>query len=161
MSAVVGMGWSERTSYVSTGMPRRAARRPRISRLPRSPYVDSRSGKIQTIRRVLSVDTVQLRSDVLERRVVRDHFEAAGRTGPDRLVKRLNVPEGHIVHFQPYCQVVGAVAGDQHLAPAQRGEVDVVEPRRVEAVGVAGVDGEQGGRDLGHVERLQPARRSL
>src|SRR5689334_20287026 len=103
------------------------------------------------MRSVLSVDTVQLRSDVLERRVVGDHFEAARWYGLERLVKTANVPEGHTVHLEAYGQVESPVAGDQHGPVAQRGEVHVVQPGGVQSVGVASVHREQGGRLLGHV----------
>src|SRR5215470_15965218 len=106
MSAFVGTGSSERTSIISEGSPRSAARRARINMFPRSPYVDSRSGYTQTMRSALSVarsvDTVQLRSDVLERGVVRDHFDPPGRYGAQRLGKRIDVHERDVVDFQPH-----------------------------------------------------------
>ena len=66
------------------------------------------------------------------------------------------MPERHIVDLQPHGQVVRPVAGDQHRPAAQRREVDVVEPGGVEAVGVAGVDGQQG-RRLARPCRTPPA----
>src|SRR5690242_13685499 len=105
MSATVGSAWSDRTSTVSTDSPRRAARRARLSRSPRPRNVESRSGYTQTTRRLLSEDTVQLRSDVLEGRVVGDHLEAPRRNGPHRLVEGGYVPERHIVDFESHREV--------------------------------------------------------
>ena len=55
MSPCCGTGWSEFTSIASTSMPRSRARRLRTSRLPRSPYVLSRSGYTQTSRIALAL----------------------------------------------------------------------------------------------------------
>src|SRR6478609_7342155 len=55
MSPLVGTDWSERTSIRCTPRPRCRARRSTTSALPRSPYVDSRSGYTQTTRRLLSL----------------------------------------------------------------------------------------------------------
>src|SRR2546423_2090576 len=142
MSLPPGPGWWDRTSTASTGSPRRSARRARTSRLPRSPYVDNRSGYTQTIRRRDSVDTVQLRSDVLESGVVGDHFQPSRGYRGERLGKRRHVLERHLVDVEPDRQVVRAVAGDQHRAAEQWGEVDIEEPGGVEAVRVPRVDRE-------------------
>src|SRR5512139_1041980 len=116
-------------SCVSTGMPRARARCSRMSMLPRSPYVERRSGYTQTICKALD-DTVQLRSDVLERAVVGDDLQPPGRRGVDGLGKARHVHEVDAVDLQPHGEVVGAFPGDEHLASAQRGEVDVEQPAR-------------------------------
>src|SRR5215475_360247 len=144
MSAFVGTASSERTSIISARSPRSAARRARINMLPRSPYVDSRSGYTQTMRSALSVarsiDTVQLRSDVLERGVVRDHLDPSGRYGAQRLGKRVYVYERDVVDFEPDGEVEGALSGDQYRPSVQRRKVDVEEPRRIEAVRIPAID---------------------
>src|SRR5215813_3652304 len=144
MSAFVGTASSERTSIISAGSPRSAARRARINMLPRSPYVDRRSGYTQTMRSALSVarsvDTVQLRSDVLERGVVRDHLDPSGRYGAQRLGKRIDVHERDVVDLQSHGEVERALPGDQHRPPVQRRKVDVEEPRRIETVRIPAID---------------------
>src|SRR4051794_8980846 len=160
-SPSAGSVWSERTSTHSTGSPRRSARLARINRLPRSPYVDSRTGYTHTSRSWDSVATVKLRSDVLEGRVVRDDLKPSRWRLGERLHERRHLGEGDIVDLKPDREVQRPVAGDQHVTPAQRREVDVVEPGGVQAVRVARVDRQESGRVLGHVERLQPAGRVL
>src|SRR2546423_12804078 len=161
MSLPPGPGWWDRTSTASTGSPRRSARRARTSRLPRSPYVDNRSGYTQTIRRCDSVDTVQLRSDVLEGGVVGDHFQPPRGYRGHRLGERRDVLERYLVDLQPDRQVVRPVPGDQYLPAGQWSEVDVEEPGGVQPVRVPCVDRQQRRRLVGHVEGLQPPGRVL
>src|SRR6266542_478144 len=111
------------------------------------------------MRRLDSVDTVQLRSDVLEGGVVGDHFQPARRYRGDRLGKGRDVLERYLVDLQPDGQVVRPVAGDQYLTSGQRGDVNVEQPGGVQPVRVPRVDRQQRRCLVGHVERLQPAGR--
>src|SRR5215469_3713867 len=153
MSPWAGTGWSASMPAASTSMPRSLARRCRTSRLPRSPYVLSRSGYTQTSRRMLAPPPWTPRScaprrrgtsavtmpsalfrsserdpDLLERRVVGDHVQA----GPLDLIHRLVHPvdqiEGHQVRLQPDRKVEPALAGDEHPPATEHPVVHVPQP---------------------------------
>src|SRR5215472_10744441 len=176
MSPCRGTAWSALTRTCSTSIPRSRARRCKISRLPRSPYVLSRSGYTQTSRRLLAVRACAPRPrgtsavipsrlpaplfgpperdpDLLERGVVGDHVEA----GPGHLVHRLvhvfDQVERHLVRFQPDREIEPALAGDEHPPAPEYAVVDVPQPGGVLAVRPLRVDREQyrGGRRVKHV----------
>src|SRR5215472_8005221 len=186
MSPCRGTAWSALTRTCSTSIPRSRARRCKISRLPRSPYVLSRSGYTQTSRRLLAVRACAPRPrgtsavmpprlpapllgpperdpDLLERRVVGDHVEAVPFHLIHRLVHPLDQVERHQVRLQPDREVEPALAGDEYRPAPEHPVVDIPQPGGVLAVRPPSVDREQHGsrRRVKHIERLQPPGRVL
>src|SRR5580704_10883022 len=99
MSPCRGTGWSEFTSMASTSMPRSRARRLSTRRLPRSPYVLSRSGYTQTSRTALAPPRADRRaagagSAVEPPRTAGASSSLAGRPAACRPAARLTGPSG-------------------------------------------------------------------
>src|SRR5207244_5387509 len=105
----------------------------------------------------------QLSSRVLERGVVGGQVDLCPAGGPHGGDVALHEAVVDVRVAEADGQIAPTIAGGDHEPPAQALERDVPEPRRIAAVGDAGVDADDDGEGSGadEIEGFGPARRVL